>query len=442
MRIIDKINSFYKTHRLLCLITLGLVIRLILSFVARHTWDFWLNYETVDQMWAMGGPKHIYEAGEIMIEGAGQIWFYGPVATFALALPSLIVGGFNSWNHLHVFIGHLPYLFFETIALLSFMKLTPAKWQKRFIFILWLGPFWIYLNYAYAQIDIIAASLNLVAMAFLINISPEKFALTKKKILYLALAGLFCALALHFKTGHLIGVAACYWAVIIETKKLSIKDIFLKLSIFTSSLVFFAGLIAFASWKFFPGYYSAITGGPTSYIFADNAFGISTIWTIIIVFIILAIILGTQKYLSKSLTLPNWKIICTELFAIVIFCLFLGMDFHPHWLVWSLPVWVLIAKYSEITKYFYRLLLIYGTYVLLTYDWVTSYRTFDMILYKVVPKYDVYNFIWQKNVISALSIRSETGFLFSFIFTAVVAIILLYPYLNERTNKQANQKIK
>jgi hypothetical protein len=400
----------------------GLLARILLAAFTRHGWDFRVIHEFLVNVWNSGSLLNTYTKGLDYFPGLGQMWFYGSVGTTLVSWPSYFLRNFSAWNPLHVLAGHLPYLLADLMLLVSAVLLLPKTSSARFVRVYWVSPFWIYLNYCYGQIDILGASLALIGTFVAWNVLWSRENSWTTVALRCLLAGVLAGASFHVKIGCFAGTGSLavmllyMWSC---PKAFSRRNIGTALMSYSVGYICSAALLMWLSVYFFPNYLSAVLGGPTGRLLAPSPIGWPSVWIIpICAFLLFLVYLYLERAQLKRapIGLLGFGVILS-----VVGGFYLGICYNPHWIVWSLPVWVTSFCFYERSvslRVIYGIVIAHAIFVLGFFDSFTSFRTFEIVLEPLgFPLEKAIN-LWNFSLVPKLSKLTPSGFAASLLFAA------------------------
>jgi hypothetical protein len=425
------------------MIAVGLLVRLVLSAVARHPWDFWVIYRVISRAWDLGGVQHVYEAGVQFIPGAGQTWPYGPLAALSVAWPPRLVAPatFNVNTPAHLFLGHLPHLLADLAALAACLCGCTRRAREDYVRHFWLSPFWIYFNYCYAQVDIIGAALGIAAV-FVFGRSLARIQPTwhwGSRLAWLA-SGALAGAAVHVKSGHAVAALALVITALSARQAWRRLMVALGYAAIGWELAVAGGVAAGLRW--FPGYWEAVTGGPIGYLLCDTVLGLPLLWQVPAAAALLVAV--TWHWTRRGVRLSDRVLRAglSDLLLGLCFFFYLSLEFHPHWMVWTMPVWVAGWASSTLSRAVYRAFRVFGVLVVVSYDSCSFLRTLELPLGRLLPG-DTFGWltrVWEQNVVQVFTISKTFGALcLGAVALVALAMFIAYPTRNGAQRARAGR---
>lgn|GEM_PF-2331945 len=424
-------NVYANNKRLLWI---GLGVRLLLSAFTRHGWDFRVIHQFLAKVWSLGGLEHTYTEGLTYFPDVGQMWFYGSVGTALASWPSYFLRDFSAWNPLHVLAGHLPYLLAEICLLVVALRLLPRHMANRFVRLYWLSPFWLYLNYCYGQIDILGASLSLIGTLVLWWALVEGERRLAATVGWALVGGLIAGLSFHVKIGCLAGAGAAVLVGLYSWHGPRRKYAVAGVLAYGAGFLTMASLVMMWSLRHFPNYFSAIVGGPTGRLTGPSPLGPPSSYLIPAAS---AVLLGIYLYLRRPWRERGtaFETVTSAVLISVVGGFYVGICFNPHWIMWSLPVWMTalcLRPDDRGTRALYRIVLGHTVFILIAYDSFTSFRTFEMVLAPTPFPLEATINYWNQTLVPQLSKLTKAGFTTSLVATALWAV---YCVQSEKTRR-------
>lgn len=263
----------------------------------------------------------------------------------------------------YLFLLKLPYLLVDIAMGFLLTSFFVDLQKKKKIFLLWLfNPFSLFLVYVFSNVDILAVFFGLISLIFLRH----------KKTIY---AGIFLGLAAGFKVYPLLFLPFC----LVHLDGLKQKILFALSSLMTFGLIIlpFLNSVAFRE--------STLTSGLTTRIISgglDIQFGEALLPAIVGIGILLFF-----AYYEKDELRPFENL--TKILLAVLLIIYSTIHIHIQWLLWSLPLLmlVIIQSRSGQMRLVYVLLVIAVSIPLLYQDKYMSVGLFSTIspLYNLVP---------------------------------------------------------
>lgn len=342
---------------LLIILTIGLIIRVLLSFTTYHS-DI-IPFDFAGKVISQGNITNFYDYlwslpddDRILTVYPRNLFNYPPLPYFILGGASLLTTWivdplihenfiFNfsltletSGLNLLLFLLKLPYFIFDISIAFLLMKLFKTEKEKKLVFALWIfNPVNLYATYMIGQFDIIPTFLTVLAL----------FIATKKQSLILS--AVLLGLGAGFKIFPILFLIPLAFVKKTLTDKLKmmfaggISYIFFSFPFILSEGFRRTALLASQTTKSFYAQIS-ISGGES-----------------VILFLAVVVFIYIKFFYHKIHIESLW-----QYFFIMILVFLIFTHFHPQWLLWAMPFFVIDLVYSKLKHWplFIALIIVYS----------------------------------------------------------------------------------
>ena len=309
---------------------LGLAVKLILScFFASHflrdLFAPFINY------FVSSGFQNPYS--EYTNVGLEEHFPYPTIMLYIMSVPRVLFAPFlgEGVGFFHLLIYRLPLLFFDFVILVILLRWLKTKHQQV-LWLYWLSPLVLYINYFHGQLDIIPIGLLMVALYFLF-----------KQQWFWAMA--FFALSCATKTNMIIALP--FILIYGAKNKLSIKYLIFY------SLLFFSICTVVQMPFLFNVFYQKMVFQNSVQIKVFDAYlslGNYQLYFIVTAYIVLLFRAATFVKINRNLLLLFLA------FSFGVFTLFITP--MQGWYIWLVPFFVyFVIQYNEAQKYLYFILI-------------------------------------------------------------------------------------